>query len=140
MKNLAILLLSTFAVLLVLSSFTYFKSTPEKQENQVKVTVLYGHPDDPAAFEAYYDSTHRSKAEKIKGIGRMELTKFAAGTDGRDPVFYRMAELYFPDVESMQETLNSPEGQAALADTENFATGGTTVVVGTVTDFEFKAD
>ena len=32
------------------------------------LTVLYGHPADPAAFDAYYTSTHVPLVEKIPGL------------------------------------------------------------------------
>jgi uncharacterized protein (TIGR02118 family) len=43
-----------------------------------------------------------------------------------------MAELYFPSQAQMQESLGSPEGQAAVGDLANFATGGVTIVIGSV--------
>ena len=33
----------------------------------VKLTVLYNHPKDPAAFEKYYAQTHMHLARKCKG-------------------------------------------------------------------------
>jgi len=97
-----------------------------------KVTVLYGHPTNAGDFEKYYSATHMPLAAKMKGVARLELTRFAPGPDGARPAFYRMAELYFETQAQMQETLNSPEGQAAVADLQNFATGGVTVVFGAV--------
>ena len=32
------------------------------------LTVCYGHPTDPAAFDAYYTSTHAPLAEKTPGM------------------------------------------------------------------------
>ena len=32
------------------------------------LTVLYGHPTDPAAFDAHYASTHVPLVEKIPGL------------------------------------------------------------------------
>jgi uncharacterized protein (TIGR02118 family) len=43
-----------------------------------------------------------------------------------------MAELYFPSEDQLQTTLGSAEGQAAVADLSNFATGGVTILVGSV--------
>jgi uncharacterized protein (TIGR02118 family) len=98
----------------------------------MKVTILYGHPKSPEAFEKYYESTHLPLAGKIKGVDRLELTKFIAAPDGGKPAFYRMAELYFATQDQMKQTLGSAEGQAAVADIENFATGGATVLIGSV--------
>lgn len=97
-----------------------------------KVTILYGHPKDPEAFEEYYSKTHLPLAAKMKGVERLELTRFEAGPDGVKPAYYRMAELSFPNETQLQNTLSSPEGRAAVADTSNFATGGVTILLGKV--------
>jgi len=98
----------------------------------MKVTVLYGHPASPDEFEKYYANTHLPLAAKMKGVARIELTKFVAGPDGGKPAFYRMAELYFTTQPEMEQSLGSAEGQATVADLPKFATGGVTVVIGSV--------
>ena len=98
----------------------------------MKVTVLYSHPTSPNEFEKYYGGTHLPLAAKMKGMARLELTKFMAGPDGGKPVFYRMGELYFTTQAQMEQTLGSPEGQATVADLSNFATGGVMIVIGSV--------
>lgn len=98
----------------------------------MKVTVLYGHPTSTEAFEKHYAGTHLPLAAKIKGVARVELTKLVAGGDGGKPAYYRMAELYFPNQTEMEQALGSPEGKATVADIGNFATGGVTMIVGTV--------
>lgn len=98
----------------------------------LKTTLLYGHPEDPEAFENYYAKTHLPIASKMNGVVKLELTKFLSAADGSKAPYYRMAELYFPGMAEMQETMTSPEGQAAVADLANFATGGVTVIIGTV--------
>ncbi len=96
-----------------------------------KVTVLYNHPEDEAAFEAYYAETHMPIAGKMD-VARIELTKFGPGPDGSKPEFHRMAEMYFNDQSHMAATLGSPAGEAAVADLANFATGGVKMLVGSV--------
>ncbi len=98
----------------------------------MKVTVLYGHPVSPDEFEKYYANTHLPLAAKMKGVARMEFTKFIAGPDGGKPAFYRMAELYFTTQAEMGQSLGSAEGQATVADLPKFATGGVTIVIGSV--------
>jgi uncharacterized protein (TIGR02118 family) len=98
----------------------------------IKLTVLFNHPTNPQQFERYYAETHLPIAAKMKGFSRLELTRFAPGPDGGKPPYYRMAELYFPSQAQMQTTLGSPEGQAAVADIGNFATGGVTMLFGSV--------
>lgn len=91
----------------------------------IKVTFLYGHPKDPAAFEKHIVEVHNPLASKVKGIRRVETAK----TVGPDAKYYRIHELWFDDVDAMQASLGSPEGAATKADVANFATGGVTVLV-----------
>jgi uncharacterized protein (TIGR02118 family) len=98
----------------------------------IKVTVIYGHPESADDFERYYAGTHLPLAGKMRGVARIELTKFAAGPDGAKPAYYRMAELYFPNEAQMGQALGSPEGKATVADLAKFATGGVTVMIGSV--------
>lgn len=138
MKTLSFFGVSAVLLLFGLSAFSPVGETNLVPENPVKLTVLYGHPEDPAAFEEYYFSDHQLLAEKIKGVGRMELTKFKSNGSGEKPPYYRMAELYFSSEKAMEETLNSSEGKAAIDDIKNFATGGVTVIHGKAANFDFK--
>jgi uncharacterized protein (TIGR02118 family) len=98
----------------------------------VKLIVLYGHPVDSAAFESYYSETHLPIASKIQCVSRIELTKFVGTPDGGKTSQYRMAELYFDSIKELQKQMGSPEGQAAVNDIPNFATGGVDVMIGDV--------
>lgn len=98
----------------------------------IKATVLYGHPTDSDAFEKYYAETHTPIALSMKGVDKMELTKFVSAPDGVKPAYYRMAELYFAGHAEMQQSMGSPEGKATAADLANFATGGVTMIIGAV--------
>ena len=98
----------------------------------IKLTVLYGHPLVPDDFEAYYRATHRPLLADVQGIQRAELTLFCTQADGSLPAYYRMAELYFATQAQMDTALASAAGQILVADIENFATGGVTVLVGNV--------
>lgn len=98
----------------------------------IKLTVLYGHPDDPADFEDYYANNHLPIAGKIPNVQRFESGKAVAAPEGEDAPYYRIAELWFDDAEQMQESMGSSEGQAATGDIQNFATGGATVLISEV--------
>lgn len=97
----------------------------------VKLTVLYGHPEDPDAFEEYYANTHLPLAAKIPNVQRFEAGRVAAADDG-EPPYHRIAELWFETAQQMRESLASPEGSAAAGDIPNFATGGATMFVSEV--------
>jgi len=98
----------------------------------MKVTALYHHPKSLVDSERYYSDTHLPIAARMQGLERLELTKFIGAPDGGPAAYWRMAELYFASEAAMKKTLSSPEGQATLSDIPNFATGGVTVIVGTV--------
>lgn len=98
----------------------------------IKLTVLYGHPTDPAAFEDYYANAHLPLLATMKGQERSELTKFISAPDGGHLAYYRMAEFWFTNAEALQATMDSPEGQATAGDLANFATGGVSFMVGAV--------
>lgn len=100
----------------------------------VKLTVLYGQPKDPAAFEKYYIETHTPIALKIKGMQRFEIAKAGGSADGSPSPYYRTADILFEDMKALQTALGSAEGQAAAADLANFASGGVKLMVCDVTD------
>ncbi len=100
----------------------------------IKLTLLYGHPKDPAGFERYYAETHLPIAAQIQGLRRLELSKVTGTPDGASPAFYRMAELYFDGPDHMQRVMGSAETRKAVADLPNFATGGVTTLIAQVQD------
>jgi uncharacterized protein (TIGR02118 family) len=100
----------------------------------VKITVLYGPPTDPAAFEDHYANTHLPLAAKMPNVKRFEASRVVATPDGSEPPYYRMAEVWFASQEDLQATMGSPEGQATVQDIGTFATGGATVVIAEIDD------
>jgi uncharacterized protein (TIGR02118 family) len=99
------------------------------QAGAVKLTVLYGHPTDPAAFERYYAETHMPLVHKIPGLGRYEKAKVVGTPVGGQPAFYRSFEFWFDNDAHMQRVMSSPEAEAAVGDLANFATGGATTLI-----------
>ena len=95
----------------------------------VKLTVLYGHPKDPAAFERYYAETHLPLAAKMTGHTRIEVSKVVGAPGGGQPAFYRMANVYFDSPAQLDATMGSPAGKAVAEDLPKFATGGVTLFV-----------
>ena len=70
----------------------------------VKLVVAYGAPDDPAAFEQYYASTHTPLVHEIPNLRRFEAGKvlaweseFFVPKDGVAPVPLLAAMLAFRD-------------------------------------------
>ena len=98
----------------------------------IQLTALYGHPQDPAAFDEYYQNTHSPLATKIPGLKGYIANKPTAINPQEKTPHYLIAELYFDSMEALQAGLQSSEGQAAAGDTQNFATGGVSLVIGEV--------
>jgi uncharacterized protein (TIGR02118 family) len=89
-----------------------------------RLTVLYGHPEDPAEFDRYYFETHIPIARKMKGLKGWTIGKCEAVEKGERPPYYMIVGLYADSRADLEAILASPEGQAAVADVPNFATGG----------------
>ena len=87
----------------------------------------YGPPDDPDAFERHYADTHTALALRIPGLQRFEAARGFATPDGNAVPYQRIAELTFEDMDALQAGFGSEEGQAAVNDIPNFATGGVTI-------------
>jgi uncharacterized protein (TIGR02118 family) len=98
----------------------------------IKITVLYGMPTDPAAFEKYYAENHMPMVYKQKGIHRVELAKGLPQPDGKPPAFYRITELWFSSAKKMERVTGTPDWKKIVDDVPNFASGGATVLVSQV--------
>jgi uncharacterized protein (TIGR02118 family) len=81
-------------------------------------------PADPEAFEEYYADVHMPLVEKIPGVERWEAARVVDTMEGDAPPYYRIFEFWFKDLDGLQASMGSPEGQAAVADIPNYATGG----------------
>ena len=92
------------------------------------LTVCYGHPADPAAFDSYYASTHAPLAEKIPG-----LASFTAATATRWTVRSRLTTCSpssaSPRRRRWAPPWPRPRDRRPPRDVPNFATGGVTMFV-----------
>ena len=92
----------------------------------IRLLVLYGHPKDAAAFDRYYDEIHIPLAKRMQGLKKWTIGKVAGTPDGSPAPYYYVADLYADSREQLDAILASPEGQAAVADVPNYASGGVT--------------
>ena len=92
----------------------------------VRLTVLYGHPDDPAEFDRYYREVHIPIARKMKGFKGWTIGKCSSAETGGKPPHYMIVGLYADSREAIEAILATPEGQETVKDVANFATGGAT--------------
>jgi uncharacterized protein (TIGR02118 family) len=94
----------------------------------IRLTVLYGHPSDPAEFDRYYREVHIPIAQKMQGLKGWTIGKGQAVNPGETPAYYMMVGLYADSRQDMEAILNSAEGQATINDVKNFASGGVTFI------------
>lgn len=99
-----------------------------------RLVILYGHPQDPSAFEDYYANTHIPYATEhmpnVRGVQNSRAVD-SADPDRRSqrPPFYRISQLTYEDLSSLREGIDSDDGRSTIADLANFATGGVTLLV-----------
>jgi uncharacterized protein (TIGR02118 family) len=101
------------------------------------LTVLYNKPQDTAAFEQYYRTTHLPLVvanQKEIGFTRADLTKFIRTVDGRPPTYYRQAELYFDSLDKLRKGIATAGFKKVTDDLSQFATGGLTGMIGTLSN------
>jgi uncharacterized protein (TIGR02118 family) len=94
-----------------------------------RLLVMYKMPKDPAAFDNHYFANHVPIAKKIPGLRKYEVSSGPVGTPGGSSSFHLIATLFFDDVAAIQKAFASPEGKAAAADVQGFATGGVDMLV-----------
>ena len=102
----------------------------------IQLTALYGHPQDPAAFDRYYREAHVPLARKLPGLKGYITNKPTPLDPYQQSPYYLIAELYFDDMAALQAALQSHAGQATAGDLQNFATGGVTLVAGEVVVYD----
>ena len=94
----------------------------------IRLLVLYGHPQDPAAFDRYYEQIHIPLAKRMQGLKKWTIGKVTGVPGGAPTPYYYVADLYAESREAMESILASPEGQAAVNDVPNYANGGVTFI------------
>jgi uncharacterized protein (TIGR02118 family) len=90
---------------------------------------MYKTPKDAAAFDKYYFATHAPLAKKIPGLRQYEVSRGTVGSPAGDSGVHLVAMLAFDDMAAIQSGVASPQGQAAVNDLGNFATGGVDILM-----------
>jgi uncharacterized protein (TIGR02118 family) len=88
----------------------------------VKLVALYRRPADAQAFDRSYFETHIPLVKKIPGLQRVEVSRITGAPRG-EPDFYLIAEMYFPDRQTMEKGMASPENAEAGKNLMSFARG-----------------
>src|SRR6202140_2498549 len=91
---------------------------------RVKLVVFYPRPRDVDAFENIYQTEHVPLAvARLSGKTKMVATKVLGSPQGTPP-FYRVAEVYFPSMQALEECAASDGGKEALAHAVKISSGG----------------
>lgn len=86
----------------------------------VKLIAMYKTPSDITEFEKHYYEIHMPLIEKMPGLLRTEVSKIS-GMPGQESKYHMMAEMYFENMDKLNESMASPEGKAAGKDLMSFA-------------------
>ena len=86
----------------------------------VKLIAMYKTPSDITEFEKHYYEIHMPLIEKMPGLLRTEVSKIS-GMPGQESKYHMMAEMYFENMDKLNESMASPEGKTAGKDLMSFA-------------------
>jgi uncharacterized protein (TIGR02118 family) len=101
----------------------------------VKHTIIVDNPNDPGAFEAYYDSPgYKELLGNIPDIRRIESAKVFPKEDGSPTPAYRTIDIYFSDYATASAALASPASRQLHAGLAQVATGGIRFLLSAIED------
>jgi uncharacterized protein (TIGR02118 family) len=89
-----------------------------------QLVVMYKTPTNKDTFDKYYFEKHIPIAKKIPGLRKYEVNQGPIATPAGPSAYHLVALLHFDTLAAIQAAFGSPEGQAAAADVQTFATGG----------------
>jgi uncharacterized protein (TIGR02118 family) len=89
-----------------------------------ELVLMYKTPKDAVAFDRHYSEKHIPLAKKIPGVRKYEISRGSVVTPAGSSGYHMVAILQYDDLATVQKALGSAEGKAAVADLQNFATGG----------------
>lgn len=93
-----------------------------------RIIVLYGTPEDPAAFDRHYERQHVPLCLKMPRLRGFEVSRGPVAVSDPASAYHCVAILSYDSQEDLDYSLASPEGVAAVADVAKFATGGARIV------------
>jgi uncharacterized protein (TIGR02118 family) len=98
-----------------------------------RITVCYGQPSDPAAFDSHYAQVHVPLVRAVPGLAAFTAGPCAALGKG-DPAYYYVATLDFATEDDYRTALTSAEMGKTGKDVASFATGGVTMFAQQIED------
>jgi uncharacterized protein (TIGR02118 family) len=85
----------------------------------VRFLVLYNTPENAEAFERHYREVHIPLIKKLPGLRRCTIGRHV--TPVRGEPYYWIVELEWDNMDALQKSFQSPEGQATAQDVANLA-------------------
>jgi len=82
----------------------------------VKMTVVYGKPEDPEAWDKHYREVHVPIVERYPGVERIEVAKVSGGPMGSPSPYHVITEIYFADEAALNAALASDAGRESGKD------------------------
>ncbi len=94
-----------------------------------ELVVMYKTPKDAKAFDKHYFEKHVPLAKKLPGLRTYKVTQGPIATPAGPSGLHLIATLTFDSVTAIQAAFGTPEGRAAAADVQTFATGGADMIM-----------
>jgi uncharacterized protein (TIGR02118 family) len=90
-----------------------------------KLIVMYPTPTDVTVFERRYEHEHVPMAvEKLAGKIRFDANLVTSAPGQAQVPYHRIAEVYFPSMQALEDCLSSPGGQETAAHAVEISSGG----------------
>ena len=96
-----------------------------------RITIQYGAPADPDAFEQHYTEVHIPLASRLPNLRRFSRSH-PRGLGADAPYF--VAELWFDDADALKAALKSSAMAETAADAQTFDVASMTTFTGEVTE------
>jgi uncharacterized protein (TIGR02118 family) len=104
-----------------------------------KFIVMYPMPTDLETFERLYAQEHVPMAvEKLAGKTRFVASLITSAPGQEKAPYHRIAEVYFPSMQALEDCLSSPGGQETAGHAVKISSGGAPVfLTAEVESFDF---
>jgi uncharacterized protein (TIGR02118 family) len=94
-----------------------------------KLLALYKKPDDEQAFLQHYEQVHLPLVRQVPGLAKAVVNRVVGSPMGGEAPYFLIAEMHYPDRETFDRAMASPENRAAGKDLMSFAKGLVTLLV-----------
>jgi uncharacterized protein (TIGR02118 family) len=95
----------------------------------VKLTIVYGAPEDADGFDTHYRDVHMPIVERWPGVERTEVATITGGPGGSASPYHLITEIYFADNDALNAALGSDAGREAGKDFMQIAPPGSFMTV-----------